>query len=220
MTQSFRGGSLPSNRFDAPGQESGSDNGYAVTRFDETVMNAFSATGRRSALRTAGAVALALVTAQGLEGVVSAAQGNDVAAEGGDSGRRGRKGKKGKKGRKGQKGAQGSQGPQGPQGPAGPVTSVVVQGNIAALPVPSTVIGAEATSTATCAANSVLLGCGYELSTSGGGPTPAGALNNAIADVVPNSNTRTCTATLVRTDLISGQITAAAQIRAYAVCRA
>jgi hypothetical protein len=99
------------------------------------------------------------------------------------------------------------------------VTSTVVQGNLAALPVVS-VIGNEATSTATCAANSVLLGCGYELSTTGVGTTPAAALSNAIADVVPNSNTRTCTATLLRTDLISGTITAAAQIRAQAVCRA
>jgi hypothetical protein len=66
----------------------------------------------------------------------------------------------------------------------------------------------------------VLLGCGYELSTDGVGTTPDAALNNAIADVVPDSQDRTCTATLLRTDLISGTITAQAQIQAYAICRA
>jgi hypothetical protein len=99
------------------------------------------------------------------------------------------------------------------------VESTTVSGDVDALPVTS-VIGDTATSVATCDNDSALLGCGFELSTTGGGTTPDAALDNAIADVVPDPEAVTCTATLTRTGPFSGQITAAAQIQAFAVCRA
>jgi hypothetical protein len=156
-------------------------------------------TGRRAAL---GAVAAAVIAVQSFASSADAGGGND--------GKRGRRGRRGRKGRRG---------PQGPQGPRGVDDSTVENGNLAALPVVS-VIGNQATSVATCDAGSILLGCGFEVSTTGVGTNPDGALNNTIPDVVPDADDRTCTATLTRTDLISGTITAAAQIRAYAICSA
>jgi hypothetical protein len=152
-------------------------------------------TGRRAAL---GAVAAAVVAVQ--------AFGDSTEA----SNRRGKRGRRGRRGKKG---------PQGPQGPSEIVDSTVESGDIAALPVVST-IGDQATSVATCGDGSILLGCGFEVSTTGVGTTPDAALSNAIPDVVPDAGDGTCTATLTRTGLISGTITAAAQIQAYAICSA
>jgi hypothetical protein len=94
-----------------------------------------------------------------------------------------------------------------------------VAGNVASLPVVS-VIGDQATSVASCDGGAVLLGCGLDVFTNGVGTTPAAALDNTVSDVVPDADAATCTATLTRTGLISGQITAAAQIQAYAICSA
>ena len=97
------------------------------------------------------------------------------------------------------------------------VNSTIVAGNVASLPTP----GLNSTSsTATCASNSALLGCAFDVTTNGAGTEPTRALKDTIADVVPTS--LTCTATLTRVDPNSppGSVTAVAQIQAFAICRA
>ncbi len=148
----------------------------------------------------------------------SAAAGNDVESDRRKRRRRGCKGKKGKKGKKGMSGPSGHQGPGGPAGPAGPVESVREQGDVVTANPAQGGAGRVATSVATCATSSVLLGCGYEVST--GSPEDLRALNNTIADVVPDVDARTCTATLIRTDFSNGQVQVAPRVQAFAVCRA
>jgi hypothetical protein len=168
-------------------------------RFDDSTREVAGATGRRAAILTFGAAAL--LTAY------------DLADAEAKRGRRGRKGKQGKRGKRGRRGRRGR------SGPPGIGDSVDVAGNVASLPVVS-VIGDQATSVASCDGGSVLLGCGLYVCTNGVGTTPAAALDNTVSDVVPDADAATCTATLTRTGLISGQITAAAQIQAYAICSA
>ncbi|MDF3040090.1 MAG: hypothetical protein K0Q71_2796 [Thermomicrobiales bacterium] len=170
-------------------------------RFDDSTREVAGATGRRAAILTFGAAAAALLTAY------------DLADAEAKRGRRGRKGKQGKRGKRGRSGRRGR------SGPPGIGDSVDVAGNVASLPVVS-VIGDQATSVASCDGGSVLLGCGLDVFTNGVGTTPAAALDNTVSDVVPDADAATCTATLTRTGLISGQITAAAQIQAYAICSA
>jgi hypothetical protein len=170
-------------------------------RFDDATREDAGATGRRAAILTFGAAAAALLTA------------HDLADAEAKRGRRGRKGKQGKRGKRGRRGRRGR------SGPPGIGDSVDVAGNVASLPVVS-VIGDQATSVASCDGGSVLLGCGLDVFTNGVGTTPAAALDNTVSDVVPDADAATCTATLTRTGLISGQITAAAQIQAYAICSA
>ena len=157
-----------------------------------------AATGRRAALVSFGA-AVALLATPALDESAEACRGKP--------GKRIKKGKRGRRGRRGR------------PGPPGIGDSVDVAGDVNSLPVVST-IGDEATSVAACDDDSVLLGCGLDVFTNGVGPTPAAALDNTISDVVPDAENATCTATLTRTGLISGQITAAAQIQAYAICSA
>jgi hypothetical protein len=168
-------------------------------RFDDSTREVAGATGRRAAILTFGAAAAALLTAHDL-----------ADAEARRRGRRGKQGKRGKRGRRGR---------QGRSGPPGIGDSVDVAGNVASLPVVS-VIGDQATSVASCDGGAVLLGCGLDVFTNGVGTTPAAALDNTVSDVVPDADAATCTATLTRTGLVSGQITAAAQIQAYAICSA
>jgi hypothetical protein len=170
-------------------------------RFDDSTREVAGATGRRAAILTFGAAAAALLTA------------HDLADAEAKRGRRGRKGKQGKRGKRGRRGRRGR------SGPPGIGDSVDVAGNVASLPVVS-VIGDQATSVASCDGGAVLLGCGLDVFTNGVGTTPAAALDNTVSDVVPDADAATCTATLTRTGLISGQITAAAQIQAYAICSA
>jgi hypothetical protein len=170
-------------------------------RFDDSTREVAGATGRRAAILTFGAAAAALLTA------------HDLADAEAKRGRRGRKGKQGKRGKRGRRGRRGR------SGPPGIGDSVDVAGNVASLPVVS-VIGDQATSVASCDGGAVLLGCGLDVFTNGVGTTPAAALDNTVSDVVPDADAATCTATLTRTGLVSGQITAAAQIQAYAMCSA
>jgi hypothetical protein len=170
-------------------------------RFDDSTREVAGATGRRAAILTFGAAAAALLTA------------HDLADAEAKRGRRGRKGKQGKRGKRGRRGRRGR------SGPPGIGDSVDVAGNVASLPVVS-VIGDQATSVASCDGGAVLLGCGLDVFTNGVGTTPAAALDNTVSDVVPDADAATCTATLTRTGLVSGQITAAAQIQAYAICSA
>jgi hypothetical protein len=165
--------------------------------FDATVKGLVHDTGRRGALRALGAAGIAVIAARGLGESASAAQnrnrnGNDdIEAEGNKKKRRKRRRRR--------------------------VKSTVVSGNIDELPVVS-VIGDEATSVATCRSKRALLGCGYELSTSPSAPGDAAALQNTSAHVVPDAGSASCTATLTRTGLISGQIGSQARIQAFAVC--
>lgn len=164
-------------------------------------------TGRRSAIRSFAAAVAAVVATGSLTHSDAVAsqneEGDDVESE-----RRGKRGRRGRRGRKGSKGR---------AGPSGPVESVLEQGDVATLPVQGAA-GSTVTSVAVCDASSVLLGCGYELSTEA--PEDLRALNNTIADVVPDVSARTCTATLMRTDFSNGQVQVAPQVRAYAICRA
>lgn len=95
--------------------------------------------------------------------------------------------------------------------------SVVVAGDIEALPEISDV-GDEVTSVARCGSGAVLLGCGYDLSTEPPGPGSAAALSNTVSDVVPNAGDVSCRATLIRVGPILGPVAASPQIQAHAIC--
>ena len=173
---------------------------------DDSANDSASSPGRRTAIRSLGAVSLALLAVQRLGESIDARQqgannntnnntnnnanNNDVAGE--DRRRRPRR--------------------------SAPVQSFVAVGPFQSLPVTPT-IGEQVTSVANCGGGSALLGCAYDVSTTGVGTDPTAALQNAIPDVVPNSPGRCCTATLLRIGPVPGGTTAAAQIQAYAICR-
>ena len=171
--------------------------------FDESANDSASSPGRRTAIRSLGAVSLALLAVQRLGESIGARQqgannngntednNNEVAGEHRRRHRRRRPAR---------------------------VQSFVAVGPFQALPVTPT-IGEQVTSVAHCGGGSALLGCAYDVSTTGVGTDPSRALQNAIPDVVPNSPGRSCTATLLRTGTVPGGTTAAAQIQAYAICR-
>lgn len=120
--------------------------------------------------------------------------------------------RRGKRGRRGRRGRTGSNGATGPAGPAG---SQTIMGT------PTIAIKTQALrneSVATCPANTVLMGCGFDAYTDNAGSNPIRALNHARTDVVPDSTARTCTASLTYTDNIPPDITAIASIVAYAIC--
>jgi hypothetical protein len=162
---------------------------------DEAASDSASSPGRRMAIRSLGAVSLALLAVQRLGESIGAKQSsnnnNDVGAEHRRRHRRRR---------------------------AAPVRSFVAAGPIQTLPVSPT-IGEQITSIANCGGGSALLGCAYDVSTTGIGPDPATALQNTMPDIVPNSPGRSCTATLLRIGQVPAGTTAAAQIQAYAICR-
>jgi hypothetical protein len=146
--------------------------------------------GRRAALRSLGAAVMGLVAASGFGKTGEAKQKDNNSVDAEHRRRRRRRRAK--------------------------VNSTIVLGNLAALPTPGLT---EISSVATCASNSALLGCGYDVNTNGAGSEPLRALKDTIADVVPSG--LSCTATLTRVDPNSppGSVTAVAQIQAYAICR-